>query len=92
MKIQNDEVLSMQIVPISSARAKLFALAQTTIVSHEPVFMTSKHGNVVLLSEEDFRAIQETVHLQSIPNLVEEVKAGRKASKKNLATRHQLPW
>jgi len=82
----------MQILPISSARAKLFTLAQTTIDSHEPVFMSTKHGNVVLLSEEDFSAIQETLYLQSIPNLVEDLKAGRKTPKKDLATRDQLPW
>lgn len=82
----------MQIVSISTGRANLFNLAQTTIESHEPIVMTGKHGNVVLLSEEDFRAIQETLHLQSIPNLVEDVNAGKKASKKDLATRDQLPW
>ncbi len=82
----------MQILPISSARSNLFTLAQETIDSHEPITLTTKHGNVILLSEDDFKAMQETVYLQSIPGLVEDVKAGRKSPKKDLSTRDKLPW
>ena len=82
----------MRIVTISTARSNLFNIAQTAIETHEPVVITSKHGNVVLLSEEDFQAIQKTLHLQSIPDLVDEVKAGRKERKEDLGTRKNLPW
>lgn len=84
--------LEMTIMTISSARADLFKVAQTTIDTHEPVVMTSKHGNVVLISEEDFKAIQETLYLQSIPNFVKEIREGLKASKDDLRTRDDLPW
>lgn len=77
---------------ISSARADLFNVVQTAIDSHEPVVITSKNGNVVLISEEDFRAIQETLYLQSIPNLVKDVKEGSAASKDELASRDDLPY
>lgn len=82
----------MNITTMSSARSNLFNIAETVINTHEPFIMTGKHGNVVLISEADFRAIQETLNLQVIPNLVKDVKAGRKASKKTLATRKDLPW
>jgi antitoxin YefM len=82
----------MQIMTISSARTNLFTIAQETIESHEPVIMTSKHGNVVLLSEEDFKAIQETLYLQSIPKLVEDLQTGRNEPKNKLGTREDLPW
>lgn len=82
----------MNIMTISSARANLFNVAQTTIDTHEPVVMTSKYGNVVLISEEDFKAIQETVYLQSIPNFVKEAKEGLEEPKEGLGTRDDLPW
>jgi antitoxin YefM len=82
----------VQITTISSARTNLFTIAQETIESHEPVIMTSKHGNVVLLSEEDFKAMQETLYLQSIPNVVADVHKGREEPKNKLAVRKDLPW
>lgn len=82
----------MRILPISSARSDLFNIAQTTIETHEPVIMTSKHGNVVLLSEEDFKSIQETLYLQSIPGLVDDVKKGREEKEEDLSGRDDLPW
>lgn len=81
----------MSVVTISAARSNLFKIVQNAIESHEPVIMTGKHGNVVLLSEEDFKSIQETLHLQTIPHLVEDVKKGRK-QKSGLKTRKDLPW
>ena len=82
----------MHIVTISAARANIFNIVQTAIETHEPVIMTSKHGNAVLLSEDDFRSIQETLYLQAIPGLVEDVKAGIAEAKTDLASRDDLPW
>ena len=80
------------IIPISSARSHLFSLAQAVIESHKPITLTSKLGNVVLLSEDDFNAIQETLFLLSIPNMVEDLKIGRKTPKNKLSKRDELPW
>jgi PHD/YefM family antitoxin component YafN of YafNO toxin-antitoxin module len=44
------------------------------------------------MSEEDFKAIQETLYLLSIPGVVEDVKSGRKTPKNKLAKRDELPW
>lgn len=84
--------MTTHIVPISSARSHLFTLAQETIESHQPITLTSKHGNVVLMSEEDFKAIQETLYLTSVPGLVDDVKSGRKTPKNKLSKRDELPW
>lgn len=82
----------MRIMPISTGRENLFNLAQSVIESHEPVILTGKKGNIVILSEDDFKSIQETLYLHSIPNLIEDVKEGRKTPKAELATRKDLPW
>lgn len=86
------ESFNMNILTISTARSDLFNVAQTAIDTHEPVVITSKHGNVVLISEEDYKAIQETLYLQSIPNYVKEVKEGLAEPKDDLSTRDDLPW
>lgn len=44
--------------------------------SHEPVQITGKRSNAVLLSEDDWRAIQETLHLVAIPGMRESILEG----------------
>jgi antitoxin YefM len=44
--------------------------------NHEPVLITGKRHNAVLISEDDFRAIQETLYLANIPGMVESIKEG----------------
>jgi antitoxin YefM len=52
-----------------TARSKFFQVMDEVLDSHEPVIVTGKRGNVVILSEEDYRAIQETLYLVSIPGM-----------------------
>lgn len=60
----------------SEARANLYRLIDETSASHEPIIISGKRGNAVLLSAEDWLAIQETLYLLSVPGLRESVKAG----------------
>jgi prevent-host-death family protein len=60
----------------TEARKRLYALIDQVGQSHEPVQITGKRGNAVLLSVDDWRAIQETLHLVSIPGLRESILAG----------------
>jgi antitoxin YefM len=66
----------MPIVNASTARNNLFKLIEEAVETHEPVYVTSKHGNVVVISEEDFRAIQETLYLTSIPGMRDKILKG----------------
>ncbi|MGW5369518.1 type II toxin-antitoxin system Phd/YefM family antitoxin [Streptomyces sp. NPDC004009] len=54
-------------ITASEARAKLFPLIQQVNDDHEPVEITSRGGNAVLMSADDFRSWQETVHLLRSP-------------------------
>jgi prevent-host-death family protein len=67
---------AMTTVSATEARKRLYALIDEVGHSHEPVQITSKRGNAVLLSEADWRAIQETLHLVSIPGMRESILAG----------------
>ena len=56
----------MTIIKISEARGRLGRLVDEAAASHEPVLITGKRANAVLISEEDWRAMQETLYLRSV--------------------------
>ena len=60
------------------ARTKLYTLLDEVAKSHEPIQITGKRSNGVLVSEDDWRAIQETLHLTSIPGMKESISKGMK--------------
>lgn len=68
----------MNTVTATKARSVLYSLIDEANSSHEPIQITSKRGNAVLVSEDDWRAIQETLHLHSIPGMVESIQEARK--------------
>ncbi|TDG14674.1 type II toxin-antitoxin system Phd/YefM family antitoxin [Seongchinamella unica] len=60
----------------TEARSRLYALIDETSDSHEPILITGKRGNAVLLAEEDWNAINETLHLLSLPAMRESIREG----------------
>lgn len=68
----------MATLTASKARAQLYKLLDKTAASHEPVQITGKRASAVLISEDDWRAIQETLHLVSIPGMRESIRRGLK--------------
>ena len=68
----------MVTMTVSQARAKLYNLLDKTASSHQPIQITGKRGNAVLIAEEDWRAIQETIYLLSIPNMRKSIREGLK--------------
>jgi antitoxin YefM len=76
----------MATVSATEARKRLYALIDEVAQSHEPVQITGKRGNAVLLSEDDWRAIQETLHLVSIPGMRESILEGMAADASELSS------
>lgn len=66
----------MTAIPITRARAELFRLVDRAAAAHEPIQITGRRGNAVLVSEEDWRAIQETLYLLSVPGMRESIRRG----------------
>lgn len=66
----------MQILTASDARANLYRLIDQTTESHQPIVISGKRGNAVLISSEDWDAIQETLYLLSVPDMRESIKSG----------------
>jgi antitoxin YefM len=66
----------MPTLSATEARTKLYRLIDQTTLSHEPVVITGKRGNAVLISEEDWRSVQETMYLLNIPGMRESIRDG----------------
>ncbi|NIR52321.1 type II toxin-antitoxin system Phd/YefM family antitoxin [candidate division KSB1 bacterium] len=66
----------MKSITATKARANLFKLLDEASASHEPIQITGRRSNAVLLSEEDWQAIQETLYLLSVPGMRESIREG----------------
>ncbi len=66
----------MTTVSATEARSKLYKLLDQARETSEPILITGKRGSVVLISEDDWRAIQETLHLLSVPGMREAIREG----------------
>ena len=64
----------------TEARSRLYKLLDEIAESHEPVLITGKRANAVLISENDWRSIQETLYLLSIPGMRESIREGLSTS------------
>jgi prevent-host-death family protein len=60
----------------TAARSRLYKLLDQARETSEPILITGKRGNGVLVSENDWRSIQETLHLLSIPGMRESIRDG----------------
>ena len=68
----------MTTLSATEARKNLYRLIDETSSTHEPITITGKRGNAVLLSESDWKAIQETMFLVNIPGMRESIIEGLK--------------
>jgi antitoxin YefM len=66
----------MTSISATEARKQLYKLVDDVRDSHEPVQITSKRGNAVLVGEDDWRAVQETLYLVSIPGMRDSILEG----------------
>ena len=66
----------MTTVTATKARNNLYSLIDEANESHIPIQITGKRGNAILVSEDDWKAISETIYLSTIPGMVESIKEG----------------
>jgi len=63
-------------ITATSARSDLYRVIDSAVSGHEPVHITGKRGNAVLVGEADWRAIQETLYLVSMPGMRDSIRQG----------------
>jgi antitoxin YefM len=83
-------VTQITVCKASDARARLYRLVDEAASSHRPVLITGKRNNAVLVSEEDWSSIQETLHLVSIPGMRKSIMEGLKTPLSKCA--RDLKW
>ena len=69
----------MTVITASEARANLYRLIDEAASSHRPLLISGKRNKAVLVSEEDWEAIQETLFLLSVPGMRESIREGMEA-------------
>jgi prevent-host-death family protein len=80
----------MTSITATEARKSLYRLVDEVQDSHEPVQITGKRGSAVLVSEDDWRSVQETLHLVSIPGMRDSILEGMAAPVDELSG--ELDW
>jgi prevent-host-death family protein len=80
----------MSTMTASEARSKLYRLIDQAAESHKPIRITGKRNSAVLVSEEDWASVQETMFLLSIPNMRETLVEGMETPVDELKA--ELDW
>ena len=82
----------MSAINITNARKELYSLVEDVNRYSEPALIVSKKGNAVLVSENDWNAIQETIYLNSIPGMVESIRTGLETSIEDCVPEEDVEW
>ena len=82
----------MSAINITNARKELYNLVENVNRYSEPTLIVSKKGNAVLLSEEDWNAIQETIYLNSSPGMAKSLIEGKESSLDDCLTEDEIEW
>ncbi len=82
----------MKTMPVTKVRQNIYKIIEQVKRDSEPIQITSRKGNAVLISEEDWNAIQETLYLLSIPNLKESIMDADKTPLDEWKDEEDLGW
>jgi len=63
-----------KVMTVSQARTNIYKIMDETAQTHQPIIITGKRNNVVMLSEEDWNAIEETLYLNSVKDMASSIK------------------
>lgn len=82
----------METINITKARQDLYKIVESTITNHKPIQILGKQGGAVLISTEDWEAIQETIYLSSIKGFKESLDEVNQEPLKNWVSEEELEW
>ena len=80
----------MSTINVTTARSNLYRLSDQVSEESRPVRIAGQRSTAVLVSEEDWEAIQETLYLQAIPGMVDSIRQAREESVE--AASEELDW
>lgn len=82
----------MSTINITNARKDLYNLVESVSLYHEPTLIVGKKANAVLISEEDWNAIQETLYLDSIPHMTQSILESANESVEECIPEDMVKW
>lgn len=77
---------------ITNFRKNIFGILEQTIKYNEPVNISTKSGNAVIISEEDYNGLMETLYLSSIPNMKEKIIDGMNTPLNECIPENEVEW
>ncbi len=79
-------------INITNFRKDIYELLEQTIKYNEPINITTKNGNAVVLSEEDYNNLMETLYISSIPGLKDDIIKGLKENVEEYVNEDEVEW
>lgn len=79
-------------INITNFRKNIFSLLEQTIKYNEPVNISTKDGNAVILSEEDYNGLMETLFLCSVPGMKEKIIEGLNTPLNETLPENEVEW
>lgn len=79
-------------INITNFRKDIYALLEQSINFNEPINLSTENGNTVVLSEEDYNSVIETLYITSVPNLKEELIKRAKDNEEELVSDDEVKW
>lgn len=79
-------------INITNFRKNIYELLEQTVKFNEPVNVTTKDGNAVVLSEEDYNGLMETLNLSSNPTMKEKIVSGLKTPIEECISEDEVQW
>lgn len=77
---------------ITNLRKNLYGILEQTIVYNEPVNVSTKNGNAVIMSEEDYNGLMETLYLSSAPGMKEKIIDGLNTPLEECIPEDEVKW
>ena len=79
-------------INVTNFRKEIYELLEQTIKYNEPINISTKNGNAIVLSEEDYNSLIETIYLSSIPGLKEEIIKRANSKDKDCVSEDEVDW
>ena len=79
-------------INLTNFRKNIFGILEQTIKFNEPVNITTKEGNAVILSEEEYNSMMETLYLYSMPATKEKIVEGLNTSIDDCVPESEVEW
>ena len=80
----------MKRVNVTNLRNNIYEYLNQTICYNEPITISTKNGNAVILSEEDYNNLMETLYINSVPGLKDDLIKGMKDSLEECASEDEV--